>query len=130
MVNNRIAASTLLLIVSGAAHAADFPVKPARIVVPIGAGSSMDIVGRLLAQKLTEAWSQTVIVDNRAGAGGNIGADLVAKSAPDGYTILFASSSFAIAPAYYRKLPYDALRDFEAVTQLSSRNNVTTVSPS
>ncbi|HYK12358.1 MAG TPA: tripartite tricarboxylate transporter substrate binding protein, partial [Burkholderiales bacterium] len=99
-------------------------------VVPIGAGSSMDIVGHLLAQKLTETWGQTVIVDNRAGAGGNIGAELVAKSAPDGYTILFASSSFAIAPAYYRKLPYDALRDFEAVTQLSSRNNVTTVSPS
>ncbi len=115
--------------VSTMAHAADFPTKPARIIVPIGAGSSMDIVGRVLAQKLTEAWSQTVIVDNRAGAGGNIGADLVAKSAPDGYTILFASSSFAIAPAYYRKLPYDALRDFEPVTQLSSRNNVTTVSP-
>jgi tripartite-type tricarboxylate transporter receptor subunit TctC len=130
MVNNGIVASTLLLVASGAAQAADFPTKPARIVVPIGAGSSMDIVGRLLAQKLTEAWSQTVIVDNRAGAGGNIGAELVAKSAPDGYTILFASSSFAIAPAYYRKLPYDALRDFEAVTQLSSRNNVTTVSPS
>ena len=115
---------------TGVAHGADFPAKPARIVVPIGAGSSMDIVGRVLAQKLTEAWGQTVIVDNRAGAGGNIGADLVAKSAPDGYTILFASSSFSIAPAYYRKLPYDALRDFEAVTQLSSRNNVTTVSPS
>jgi tripartite-type tricarboxylate transporter receptor subunit TctC len=113
-----------------AAHGADFPTKPARIVVPIGAGSSMDIVGRVLAQKLTDTWGQTVIVDNRAGAGGNIGADLVAKSAPDGYTILFASSSFSIAPAYYRKLPYDALRDFDAVTQLSSRNNVTTVSPS
>ena len=118
------------LVASLAAHAADFPAKPARIIVPIGAGSSMDIVGRVLAQKLTEAWGQTVIVDNRAGAGGNIGADLVAKSAPDGYTILFASSSFAIAPAYYRKLPYDALRDFAPVTQLSSRNNVTTVSPS
>src|SRR3954468_7427777 len=105
------------------AFGADYPAKPARIVVPIGAGSSMDIVGRLLAQKLTEAWGQTVIVDNRAGAGGNIGADLVAKSAPDGYTILFASSSFSIAPAYYRKLPYNALSDFVAVTQLSSRNN-------
>ncbi|MEO7728206.1 MAG: tripartite tricarboxylate transporter substrate binding protein [Burkholderiales bacterium] len=120
----------IVLAAFGAAHAADFPAKPARIVVPIGAGSSMDIVGRVLAQKFTEAWGQTVIVDNRAGAGGNIGADLVAKSAPDGYTILFASSSFSIAPAYYRKLPYDALRDFTAITQLSSRNNVTTVSPS
>src|SRR5437870_2509104 len=112
------------------AFAADYPTKPTRIVVPIGAGSSMDIVGRLLAQKLTDTWNQAVIVDNRAGAGGNIGAELVAKSAPDGYTILFASSSFAIAPAYYKKLPYDALRDFDAVTQLSSRNNVTTVSAS
>ena len=130
MVNGRSIASALLLAASAAAHAADFPAKPARIVVPIGAGSSMDIVGRVLAQKLTEVWGQSVIVDNRAGAGGNIGADLVAKSAPDGYTILFASSSFAIAPSYYRKLPYDALRDFVAVTQLSSRNNVTTVVPS
>jgi tripartite-type tricarboxylate transporter receptor subunit TctC len=122
--------ATLFATTAIAAFGADYPAKPARIVVPIGAGSSMDIVGRLLAQKLTETWGQTVIVDNRAGAGGNIGAELVAKSAPDGYTILFASSSFAIAPTYYRKLPYDALRDFEAVTQLSSRNNVTTVSPS
>ncbi len=126
----KVFASFLAATAAGAVHAADFPTKPARIIVPIGAGSSMDIVGRVLAQKFTEAWGQTVIVDNRAGAGGNIGADLVAKSAADGYTILFASSSFAIAPAYYRKLPYDALRDFEAVTQLSSRNNVTTVSPS
>ena len=83
-----------------AATAADFPAKPARIIVPIGPGSSMDIVGRVLAQKLTEAWNQSVIVDNRAGAGGNIGADLVAKSAPDGYTILFASSSFEIGRAH------------------------------
>ena len=113
-----------------AATAADFPAKPARIIVPIGPGSSMDIVGRVLAQKLTEAWNQSVIVDNRAGAGGNIGADLVAKSAPDGYTILFASSSFAIAPAYYKNLPYNALRDFAPVVQISSRNNVLTVNAS
>ena len=112
------------------AVAADYPTKPVRIVVPIGAGSSMDIVCRVLAQKLTEAWNQTVIVDNRAGAGGNFGADLVAKSAADGYNILFASSSFSIAPSFYKKLSYDALRDFDAVTQLSSRNNVLTVVPS
>ena len=112
------------------AVAADYPTKPVRIVVPIGAGSSMDIVCRVLAQKLTEAWNQTVIVDNRAGAGGNFGADLVARSAADGYNILFASSSFSIAPSFYKKLSYDALRDFDAVTQLSSRNNVLTVVPS
>ena len=109
------------------AHAADFPARPARIVVPIGAGSSMDIVGRVLAQKLAESWGQTVIVDNRAGAGGIVGADLVAKAAPGGYTVLFASSSFSIGPSFYRKLPYDTVHDFEAVTQISSRNNVLTV---
>lgn len=130
MASRKIVASTFLLVASAAAPGADFPVKPARIVVPIGPGSSMDIIGRVLAQKLNEGWGQPVVVDNRAGAGGNIGADVVAKAAPDGYTVLFASSSFAIAPSFYRKLPYDALRDFEAVTQISSRNNVLTVSPS
>ncbi|MEO8442582.1 MAG: tripartite tricarboxylate transporter substrate binding protein [Betaproteobacteria bacterium] len=122
--------ATLFATTAITAFGADYPTKPVRIVVPIGAGSSMDIVCRVLAQKLTEAWNQTVIVDNRAGAGGNFGADLVAKSAADGYNILFASSSFSIAPSFYKKLSYDALRDFDAVTQLSSRNNVLTVVPS
>ena len=126
----RFIAALLATTAFGAVHGADFPTKPVRIVVPIGAGSSMDIVCRVLAQKLTEAWNQTVIVDNRAGAGGNFGADLVARSAADGYNILFASSSFSIAPSFYKKLSYDALRDFDAVTQLSSRNNVLTVVPS
>jgi tripartite-type tricarboxylate transporter receptor subunit TctC len=117
-----------LLAAGGAAQCADFPAKPSRIVVPIGPGSSMDIVARLLAQKLNENWGQPVVVDNRAGAGGNIGADTVAKTLPDGYTLLFASSSFAISQSVYRKLPYDALRDFEPVTQISSRGNVLVVS--
>jgi tripartite-type tricarboxylate transporter receptor subunit TctC len=123
-------AYAVLLAAGGAAHGDDFPAKPARIVVPIGPGSSMDIVGRVLAQKLNEGWGQPVIVDNRAGAGGTIGADLVAKAVPDGYTVLFASSSFAISRAVFRKLPYDALRDFEPVTQISSRNNVLVVNVS
>lgn len=123
-------AGVVLLAAGGTAYGADFPAKPARIVVPIGPGSSMDIIARVLGQKLNESWEQPVIVDNRAGAGGNIGADLVAKSAPDGYTVLFAASSLAISRSYYRKLPYDALRDFEPVTQISSRNNVLVVSPS
>jgi tripartite-type tricarboxylate transporter receptor subunit TctC len=130
MANHKLVASAVLLVGCAVAHSADFPVKPARIVVPIGAGSSMDIVGRVLAQKLTEVWGQPVIVDNRAGAGGNIGADMVAKSPADGYTVLFASSSFSIAPSFYRKLPYEAVRDFEAVVQISSRANVLTVNPS
>jgi len=99
-------------------------------MVPFPPGGANDIVARLVAQKLSERWGKPVVIDNRAGAGGNIGADLVAKSAPDGYTVLFAASSLAISRSYYRKLPYDALRDFEPVTQISSRNNVLVVSPS
>jgi tripartite-type tricarboxylate transporter receptor subunit TctC len=112
---------------SMAAVAAEFPLRPVRIVVPIGPGSSMDIIARVLGQKLNEQWAQPVIVDNRAGAGGSIGADTVAKAAPDGHTLLFASSSFAISQSVYRTLPYNAARDFEPVTQLSSRNNVLVV---
>lgn len=116
--------------ISGVVCAQAFPTKPVRMVIHIGPGSSMDIVGRVLAQKLNETWSQPVIVDNRGGAGGTLGMDVVAKAAPDGYTILFASSSLAIASSYYSKLPFDTLRDFEPITQLSSRHNVLVVSPS
>jgi len=112
------------------ACAQSFPVKPVRMVIPIGPGSSMDITGRVLAQRMNESWSQPVIADNRPGAGGNIGADVVAKAQPDGYTVLFCSSSLAIARSAYRKLPYDALRDLEPVTQISSRGNVLVVNPS
>jgi len=90
----------------------------------------MDITGRLVAQKMSENWSQPVIVDNRPGAGGNIGADVVAKAQPTGYTVLFCSPSLAISRSAYRKLPYDALRDLEPVTQISSRGNVLVVHPS
>ena len=116
-----------LVMLSMPATASEFPVRPVRIVVPIGPGSSMDIIARVLGQKLNEQWAQPVIVDNRAGAGGSIGADTVAKAAPDGHTLLFASSSFAISQSVYRTLPYNAARDFEPVTQLSSRNNVLVV---
>jgi len=117
--------------VAGAAwgQGAAYPVKPVRLVVHIGPGSSMDIVARVLAQKLTDRWGQQVIVDNRAGAGGNIGVDLVAKGVPDGYTLLFASSSVAVSASYYRKLPYDAQRDLVPISQISSRVNVLSVSP-
>ena len=125
----RLLAVTLLLGAS-LASAQPFPTKPVRMVIHIGPGSSMDIVGRVLAQKMNESWGQPVIVDNRAGAGGIIGIDVVAKAPPDGYTILFGSSSVAIAASYYRKLPYDTLRDLEPVTQISSRHNVLVVASS
>ncbi len=123
----------LALLVLGtisAATAQEFPSKPMRMVVPIGPGSSMDITGRVVAQRMNESWGQPVVVDNRPGAGGNIGADVVAKSQPTGYTVLFCSSSLAIARSAYRKLPYDALRDLEPVIQISSRGNVLVVHPS
>ena len=120
------AALTLMLPLafSGTVHCAEFPARPARIVVPIGAGSSMDIVARVLAQKLTEAWGQTVIVDNRAGAGGILGTDLVAKAAPDGCTILFASSSLSIGPSFFRNLPYKS--GPQAVNDLPNSRRVST----
>ena len=86
-----IAASLLLSLLPGFAAAQAWPGKPVKIVVPFVAGGATDVVARLLAQKLTEAWGQSVVVENRAGAGGNIGADLVAKSPPDGYTWLMTS---------------------------------------
>ncbi len=130
---NRTANSAVLIILLalvGFVRAQEFPTKPVRMVVHIGPGSSMDIVARVLGQKLNEAWAQPVIVDNRAGAGGTIGMDVVAKAAPDGYTVLFGASSVAIAASYYRKLPFDTLRDLQPVTQVSSRHNVLVVSPS
>jgi len=120
----------ILLGMISAAVAQEFPSRPVRMVVPIGPGSSMDITGRVVAQKMSETWNQPVIVDNRPGAGGNIGADVVAKAQPNGYTVLFCSSSLAIARSAYRKLPYDPLRDLEPVTQISSRGNVLVVHPS
>lgn len=110
-----------------AAQDSAFPARPVRMVIHIGPGSSMDIIGRVLAQKLSDAWGQQVVVDNRAGAGGAIGMEVVAKAPADGYTMLFASSSMAIAPSFYRKLPFDVQRDFEPVTQITSRYNVLTV---
>jgi tripartite-type tricarboxylate transporter receptor subunit TctC len=119
----------MLLVAGGAAHAQDFPAKPVRMVVAIGPGSSMDIVARMIAQKLNERWRQPVVIDNRGGAGGTLAADVVAKGTADGYTLLFGSSSLAISAALHRKLPYDALRDFEPVVQISSRPIVLVVHP-
>ncbi len=122
--------ATMALLAMGSVMAqenAAFPARPVRMVIHIGPGSSMDIIGRVLGQKLTEAWGQQLIVDNRAGAGGTIGMDVVAKAPPDGHTILFASGSMAIAPSFYKKLPFDALRDFAPVTQITSRYNALVV---
>jgi len=110
--------------------AAEFPARPVRMVIPIGPGSSMDITARLLGQRLNELWERPVVMDNRPGAGSSVGAEVVARSAPDGYTMLFGSGSMVIAPFVHRKPTFDLNRDFAAVTQVSSRHNVLTVAAS
>jgi tripartite-type tricarboxylate transporter receptor subunit TctC len=123
--------AALLALPVSSALAQTYPVRPVRMIVPFPAGGATDIVGRLVAQKLSEAWHQQVIVDNRGGAGGTIGSDIAAKSAPDGYTILVATSStHAIAPSLYSKLPYDPVRDFAPVTLLASATILLAVHPS
>ncbi len=103
-----------------AAAQADWPSKPVRMVVPFAPGGSTDVVARMAAQQLSALWGQTVVVENRAGAGGNVGADLVAKSAPDGYTLLLASGSITINPHVYKKMPFDTKKDLAPITNVAS----------
>jgi tripartite-type tricarboxylate transporter receptor subunit TctC len=108
-----------------------YPVRPVRVIVPFAPGGATDIVTRLVAQRLTDAWGQTVVVDNRAGASGNIGADLTAKATPDGYTLLMTSGSIVTAnPLLFRKLAYSPERDLVAVTNVASGPQVIAVNPS
>ena len=116
---------------AGAAEQGAFPSKPIRIVVPIAPGGSTDYIARLLATKLGERISQPVVIDNRPGAGGNIGTDLVAKSPADGYTVVAANvSSVAINQSLYKKMPYDPIRDLAPITLLAFFTNVIVVAPS
>jgi tripartite-type tricarboxylate transporter receptor subunit TctC len=123
--------ASLALPLAGFSFAQAYPSKPIRFVVPYPAGGPLDIVARLTAQKVSQSVKQPVVVDNKPGAGGNIGADIVAKSAPDGYTILMgAVATHAINPTLYAGIPYDAAKDFVAVTQIASTPNVLIVNPS
>lgn len=116
------------LIVSSAVGAQNYPNRPVRIIVPFSPGGATDIVTRILAQKLNETWGQTLVVDNRAGAGGNIGAELAAKSTPDGYTLFMPSGSVVTANQHmYRKLPFNAEKDFAAITNVASGPQVIAV---
>jgi len=107
-----------------------YPVRPIRIIVPQSPGASTDLTARLMAQGLNEAFKQPVIVDNRPGSSGIAGAEMVARSAPDGYTLMVIASSFSINPALGRKLPYDSIRDFTTVSQLTKFPNMLAASPS
>ncbi len=104
-----------------AVHAQNYPNKPVRVIVPFAPGGATDIVTRLVGQKLNELWGQTVVVDNRAGAGGNIGGDLAARATPDGYTLFMTSGSIVTANQYiYRKMPFDPDKDLVAITNVAS----------
>ena len=107
-----------------------WPAKPVRLVVPFVAGGPTDIQGRMLGEKLTQRLGHQVIIDNRGGAGGNIGMELVAKSPPDGYTLVIATvGTWAVNPYLY-KLPFDVVKDFAPVTQVSTSPGVLAVHPS
>jgi tripartite-type tricarboxylate transporter receptor subunit TctC len=113
-----------------AACAQNYPVRPVRVIVPFPAGGSNDIIARVLAQQMSESLRQQFIVDNRAGAGGNIGTDLVAKAAPDGYTVLSGGMGSLVMNPAITKVPYDALRDFAPITLIARAPNVLVTHPS
>ena len=123
------AASALFML--GGAQAQTYPTKPIKIITPYNPGGTADIMARLVAQKLTEAWGQQVVVENRAGASGMIGADAVAKAAPDGYTLLAAYvTEIAIVPSLYPKAPYDALKDLTPVALTALTPMILVMTPS
>lgn len=112
------------------AQSTDFPGKPVRIVVPFPPGGATDITARVVAEKLSSKWGQPVVIDNKAGAGGNVGSDLVAKSTPDGYNIVLGvTGSHAINISLYKKMPYHPLNDFEPLTQATIYPNAIVVNP-
>ena len=125
-----LAAALLVVAAPVVLGQAAYPTRPVRLVVPFPAGGTTDILARAAAQKLSEAWGQQVIVDNRPGAAGNIGAELVAKSAPDGYTLLMGTvGTHAINASLYAKMPYDQVKDFAPVILVAGVPNVLVVNP-
>ncbi len=124
-------AIAVLLSSASGAYAQTYPAKPVRMVVPFAAGAgSNDIMARLVAQKLSESFGQQVVVDNRPGASGVIGCDIVAKAPPDGYTVLMMSLTFAVNPSLFKRLPFDTGKDFAPVTLVASAPLMLVVHPS
>ena len=122
--------AAVLAATTGATHAQPkFPSKPIRFVVPFSPAGGTDTVARVIAQKMSENWGQPVVIENRTGAGGTIGTNIVAKATPDGHTVLLSSSAFAITAALQSNLPYDPIKDFAGVTQLGLSKSMLVVTP-
>ncbi len=119
----------LLVLLANAAVAQSYPDKPVTVIAPFPAGGSVDLVARAVAQQMSEIWRQPVVVSNRPGAGGNIGAEAVARAAPDGYTLLMGTTALASSPALYPKLAYDITRDLAPVGLVVTMSNVLVVHP-
>ena len=130
MRNKKLLIAAGLLCIAAGANAQNYPTKPVRIIVPFSPGGATDIVTRIVAQKLTEIWDQTIVVDNRAGAGGNIGGELAAKAMPDGYTLFMPSGSVVTANQHmYKKLNWNPEKDLVAITNVASGPQVVAVNP-
>ena len=121
---------SVALLVGGVAWAQDYPDKPVRIIVPFAPGGSTDVLARIMSQKLYERWGHAVVAENRVGAGGNIGAEVVARAAPDGYTLLMGGVPHAIGMTLYRKRSYDMMKDLVAITNVATFPQLIVVHPS
>src|SRR5512134_4060659 len=117
---SRIVALLGAIVATAPVFAQPYPAKPIRMIAPFTAGGPTDILARIVGQRLTESWGQQVVIENRTGASGTIGSEVVAKSAPDGYTLLVSASVHVIAPNLLPKMPYDAIRDFAPVTVIAT----------
>lgn len=129
-VTAQVTVVVVFLSMTSSASAADFPGRPIRIVVPSTPAGGLDVLVRILAPKLTEKWGQPIVIDNRPGAGGVIGSEIVARATPDGHTLLVVAAGYAANPFLYKKLPYETPKDFAPVTIIGDAPNVLVVHPS
>src|SRR3954453_23356091 len=127
--NKSLVAAAALALSLGSAMAQNYPSKPVRLIVPFAPGGFTDVVARILGQKLSQALGQQFVIENKAGAGSTIGSDFVAKSPPDGYTLLMVSSTHVIIPWIYKSLPYDPIKSFAPVGKLVDSPYVLLVHP-
>jgi len=129
MMNKTGVAAVALVMVAGNAAAQQYPSRPVRMIVPFAPAGPTDVIARMMAQKMTETLGQNVVIDNRPGAGGNIGIGMVANATPDGYTLLVVSSSFVVNPGLYASIPYDPEKSFIPISNLAASPNIFVAHP-